>query len=70
MSPALAGGFFTTNATWEAQINYISIKQKKKRLAATKKMAALATLQVYIILQLQHPKLPDTVSSCYKNLKK
>ena len=30
MSPALAGGFFTTNATWEAQINYISIKKKKK----------------------------------------
>ena len=39
-------------------------------MAATKKMAALATLQVYIILQFQHPKLPDTVSSCYKNLKK
>ena len=26
MSPALAGGFFTTSATWEAQIKYIPIK--------------------------------------------
>ena len=34
MSLALAGRFFTTNATWEAQINYISIKKKKKCLMA------------------------------------
>ena len=29
MSLPLAGRFFTTNATWEAQINYISIKKRK-----------------------------------------
>lgn len=33
-------------------------------------MAALATLQAYTILQFQHLKLADTVSSCSKNLKK
>ena len=30
MSPALAGGFFTTSATWEAHI-YMYIKQIKER---------------------------------------
>ena len=29
-SPALAGGFFTTSATWEAPNNYIPLKLKKK----------------------------------------
>ena len=29
-SPALAGGFFTTSATWEALIGFTSIKKKKK----------------------------------------
>lgn len=33
-------------------------------------MAALATFQGYIILQFQHPKLTDIVSSCSKDLKK
>ena len=30
MSPALAGGFFTTSATWEAQIKYMPIKNVLK----------------------------------------
>ena len=28
-SPALAGGFFTTSATWEALIGFTSIQKKK-----------------------------------------
>ena len=32
MSPALAGGFFTTSTTWEAQRNHNYIKKKKKRM--------------------------------------
>jgi len=28
-SPALAGGFFTTSVTWEAQIDMRQIKKKK-----------------------------------------
>jgi len=31
MSPALAGGFFTTIATWEAQIQYDSCPNKKRK---------------------------------------
>ena len=30
-SLALMGGFFTTNATWEVHINYISITKRKKK---------------------------------------
>ena len=26
MSPALAGGFFTTSATWEARVNFSKVK--------------------------------------------
>ena len=29
MSPALAGGFFTTGATWEALIGYTPLQNKK-----------------------------------------
>ena len=29
LSPALTGGFFTTGATWEAQINHTSIKKNQ-----------------------------------------
>ena len=31
MSPALAGGFFTTSATWEALIGFTSIQKKKEK---------------------------------------
>ena len=30
MSPALAGGFSTTSATWEALIYYLSLHEKEK----------------------------------------
>ena len=60
------GAIAFSDATWEAQINYTSVKKTKD--GCYKKMAALATLQVHIILQFQHPKLPDTVSSCSKKI--
>ena len=43
------GAIAFSDATWEAQINYTSVKKTKD--GCYKKMAALATLQVHIILQ-------------------
>ena len=55
MSSALAGGFFTTSATWEAQILlYVHITQAFSRIITFHLSLHSTTLTMKIILKIRH----------------
>ena len=68
MSPALAGRFFTTSATWEAQtIQKIIVKRKKKQNKTNKTKNIyiyIYTFPFHLVCLFFHPKFPCQRNHC------